>query len=260
MSLFFFRALMIGGVLSLTACASAPSEQQAATANNTQPAYVDVRDPLERINRPLWDFNYDVLDAYLLRPLTVGYITVVPKPARKGLSNVVNNLGEPASFVNSVLQAKPKKAAVSVGRFVLNSTTGFFGLFDVATNIGLTNAEEDFSQTMAVWGIGDGPFLMIPARGPTTVRDTAGSLVDNLYFPLSLLNTPLTISRAVIGALDGREQLMQVENMLNDSLDPYSFVKESYYQRQIFKIYDGNPPQPEETLDDDMLDFLEEIE
>ena len=113
-----------------------------------------------------------------------------------------------------------------------------------------------------MWGGGDGPYLMVPALGPTTVRGTAGGLVDNLYFPLGLLNTPLTLTRAVINALDGREQLMSMENLLEESLDPYAFIKESYYQRQLFKIYDGNPPKQEEpevdeSVFDDLLDDLE---
>jgi len=262
MSSLLLRTVVVVAVLSLTACASSDTAKQqgeAVTANQA-PIYDDPRDPFERVNRPLWDFNYDILDAYILRPATVGYMTVVPKPARKGLINVVDNLGEPASFLNSVLQAKPKKAAVSVGRFLVNSTVGVLGLFDVATDIGLERADEDFNQTLAVWGVGDGAYLMVPGRGPTTVRGTAGGIVDNLYFPLGLLNTPLTLTRAAIMALDSREQLMQVENMLNDSLDPYSFVKESYYQRQLFKVYDGNPPAPEESLDDDILDFLDDVE
>ena len=233
----------------------------AEAAEPVVPTYNDPRDPLEPLNRPLWDFNYDVLDKYLLRPVTVGYMKVVPKPARNGLINVVDNLSEPASFVNSLLQGKPGRAATSAGRFLVNSTVGIFGLFDVAARMGLAEADEDFNQTLAVWGVGDGAFLMIPARGPSTVRDTAGSIVDSLYFPLALLNTPLSVTRFTIKALDSREQLMNVEQMLEDSLDPYSFVKESYYQRQEFKIYDGNPPQPkEEQLDDELLDYLDEFQ
>ncbi|MBC9826443.1 VacJ family lipoprotein, partial [Carnobacterium inhibens] len=122
--------------------------QQAAESNAVPPpVYDDPRDPWERVNRPLWDFNYDVLDAYVLRPVTVGYMTVVPKPVRKGLINVVDNLGEPASFLNSILQAKPEKAAVSAGRFLVNSTVGIVGLFDVASKMGMEPAEEDFNQT-----------------------------------------------------------------------------------------------------------------
>ena len=259
-----FCFVMLFAVAALSAgCASKQqADTQAANSSNNGAAYSDVRDPLETINRPLWDFNYDILDKYLLRPATVGYMTVVPKPARKGLVNVVNNLNEPASFVNGTLQAKPDRAAISAGRFLVNSTLGLFGLFDVATAIGLQEQNEDFSQTLAVWGVGDGPFLMLPALGPTTVRGTAGGVVDNLYFPLGLLNTPLSITRAVIGALDGREQLMSMESLLEESLDPYAFIKESYFQRSEFKIYDGNPPQqaePEvdEDIFDDLLDDLD---
>lgn len=238
-------------------CASrAPAPEPEQTA-----AYVDPRDPFEGVNRSLWDFNYDVLDTYVLRPATVGYMAVVPKPARKGLVNAVNNLNEPASFLNGALQAKPQSAAISAGRFLVNSTIGLFGLFDVATRIGLVEQNEDFGQTMAVWGINDGAYLMVPARGPTTVRDTTGDIIDGLYFPLSLLNTPASVGRFIIRALDSREQLMSMEQMLEDSLDPYSFVKEAYFQRQQFKIYDGNPPQPEEpdVSEEDYEDFLEDF-
>lgn len=260
MSFCFFRAVSIALILSLTACAS---QQATSTATAAPPAaYADPRDPLETINRPLWDFNYDILDKFLLRPATVAYITVVPKPARKGLVNAADNLAEPASFLNATLQAKPQSAAVSAGRFLVNSTLGLFGLIDVASKIGLVEKNEDFSQTLAVWGVSDGAYLMIPALGPTTIRDTTGRVVDNLYFPLALLNTPISLARAAVGALDAREQLMSMESLLEESLDPYAFIKESYFQRQQFKIYDGNPPQPpepeinEETFDD-ILDNLD---
>lgn len=263
MWLFSSRYLFLAAALIvLSGCAAKPvAPEQAVASSVSSAAYTDPRDPLETINRPLWDFNYDILDAYLLRPVTVGYMTVVPKPARKGLVNVANNLSEPASFLNGMLQAKPSRSAVSAGRFLVNSTLGLFGLFDVATKIGLVEQQEDFSQTLAVWGVGDGPYLMLPALGPTTVRGTTGGLVDNLYFPLGLLNTPLTLTRALIGALDSREQLMSMESLLEESLDPYAFIKESYYQRQQFKIYDGNPPQQEEpevdeSVFDDLLDDL----
>lgn len=246
-------------LLVLMALLSGCANKVAVPAQNqpAQASYTDVRDPLETLNRPLWDFNYDVLDAYVLRPTTVAYITVVPKPARKGLVNVVNNLGEPASMLNGGLQAKPGSAAVSAGRFLVNSTLGIFGLFDVATKIGLVEQQEDFNQTLAVWGVGHGAYLMLPAMGPTTVRGTAGGIVDNLYFPLGLLTTPLSITRAAISALDARERLMAMENLLEESLDPYAFIKESYFQREDFKIYDGNPPQPlEPEIDEDLLDEL----
>ncbi|CAM5187917.1 MlaA family lipoprotein [Alishewanella longhuensis] len=141
-----------------------------------------IEDPFERVNRSLWDFNYDILDAYILRPATVGYMTVVPKPARKGLINVVDNLGEPASFLNSILQAKPEKAAVSAGRFLVNSTVGVLGIFDVASKIGLERADEDFNETLAVWGGGDGPYVMVQAFYAQQLGEPQGGLLITYTF------------------------------------------------------------------------------
>ncbi len=240
-------------ILSALWLAGCTSTQQPAT---TSAPVNDARDPFESVNRSFWTFNYDYLDAYVLRPVTVGYMAVVPKPARTGLSNVVNNLNEPANFFNGLLQGKPSGSAVSAGRFLLNSTVGVVGLFDVATPMGLAERPEDFGQTLGVWGLGHGPYLMIPARGPATVRNLTGDLVDNLYFPMSVLNTPQTIGKFVIGALSGREQLMAQEKLLNDSLDPYAFVKDAYFQRQEYQLYDGNPP--EQSVDEAALEeFLE---
>lgn len=272
-----FKITLAGLVLVLAGCsgkptlpAAAPANQQALSAQlNEQTAeqdsqsttvqaepISDERDPFESFNRSMWTFNYDYLDAYLLKPATQGYMAVVPKPARTGLSNMVNNLNEPANFLNGLLQGKPKSSAVSAGRFLLNSTVGLVGLFDVATSAGLEVKEEDFGQTLGVWGVGHGPFLMIPARGPSTVRNLTGDLVDNLYFPMSVLNSPQTIAKFTIGALSAREALMQQEKLLNDSLDPYAFVKDAYFQRQEYQLYDGNPPAAE--VDEEALEeFLE---
>jgi len=249
--------------LSLTACSSKPqgsaadSQVTSGTAQGGQAeVYRDERDPFESFNRTMWTLNYDYLDEYLLRPATVGYMTVVPKPARTGLLNLVNNLNEPANFINGLLQGKPKHSAMSAGRFLLNSTVGLIGLIDVATPMGLEVKEEDFGQSLGVWGVGQGPYLMIPARGPSTLRNLTGEVVDNLYFPMSVLNTPQTIAKFTIGALSGREALMAQEKLLNDSLDPYAFVKDAYFQRQNFQLYDGNPPEQE--IDEAALEaFLE---
>lgn len=245
------------GLIVLNGCASKDLAHQQAHAETEAATKADARDPLESVNRAVWDFNYDVLDAYFLRPVTVGYMTVVPKPARKGLVNMANNLNEPASFINGALQAKPDRAAISAARFLVNSTLGIFGLFDVATRIGLVEQNEDFGQTMAVWGVADGPYLMVPALGPNTGRNLVGDTVDNLYFPMTLLSAPLAIGRVAVQALDGREQLMSMEQLLDDSLDPYAFIKESFYQRMQFKIYDGNPPKPPEPeVDEDAFDDI----
>lgn len=241
-------------VLALSACASKPTTEPAQTTNQaaTATTYSDERDPFEGFNRSMWTVNYDYLDPYVLRPATVGYMAVTPQPVRSGLANVVDNLDEPASFINGILQAKPKSSAISAGRFLVNSTVGLLGFFDVATAMDLKKQDEDFSQTLAVWGVGNGPYVMVPGMGPTTARDATGRVVDNLYFPMTLLNTPLTIGKFVIGALDGREKLMAQEKLLNDSLDPYAFVKDAYFQRQEYKIYDGNPPEPD--IDEEALE------
>lgn len=237
--------------LTITGCASKPANNDAAQQDAQDP-----RDPLESVNRKMWTVNYEYLDPYVLRPATVGYMTVTPKPVRSGLANMVNNLDEPANALNGILQGKGKSTAISTGRFLVNSTIGLLGFFDVATHLELAQQNEDFSQTLGVWGVSYGPFIMIPGMGPTTVRDTAGRVVDNLYFPMTLLNTHITVGKFVIGALDSREQLMAQEKLLNDSLDPYAFVKDAYFQRQEYKLYDGNPPQQE--VDEAALEeFLE---
>jgi phospholipid-binding lipoprotein MlaA len=228
-------------------CASAP-EQQADAG--------DPRDKIEGFNRAMWDLNYEVLDPAIVRPATVGYTKVVPQPARKGIDNLLSNLGEPDSFVNAALQGKPESMAITAGRFLINSTIGIFGLFDVATKIGLQERKEDFGQTMAVWGVGDGSFLMIPARGPSTIRDTSGDLVDAFYSPLGLFNTPLTITRYVLSGLTQREKAMAMEHLLEDSIDPYAFIREAYLQNRLHEIYDGNPPEQDDYDDAYLDEFL----
>lgn len=232
----------------VASCATKP-------ANSAAPA--DPRDPLESLNRGVWTINYDYLDPYLLRPATVGYVAVAPKPLRSGLASMVNNLDEPANMVNAMLQGKPKSSVISASRFLVNSTVGVLGFFDVASQFDIPQQNEDFSQTLGVWGVGHGAYVMLPGMGPTTLRDATGRFVDNLYFPMHLLNTPLTIGKFVIGALDGREQLMAQEQMLHDSLDPYVFVRDVYFQRQEHKQYDGNPPTAE--VDEEALEnFIEQ--
>ncbi|WP_372760261.1 VacJ family lipoprotein [Pseudoalteromonas sp.] len=233
-------------LLVLAGCAQIPESQQ------------DERDPLQSINRPVYDFNMDILDTYILRPTAVGYITVTPAPVRQSLVHFTNNISAPVDMINAGLQGKAGNASVSLARFLVNSTVGVFGLFDVASSLGLNHVDEDFGQTLGVWGAGDGAYLMLPAMGPSTVRNLSGDLVDNFVLPEIALTTPQTVLVFVLKAVETRASLISQEGLLNDSLDPYLFVKDIYFQRQLYELYDGNPPIKEEPddFDEDFLDSL----
>lgn len=255
-------AAQLLGLWLLTGCSSKPTAEDAATSapvseqaalSASDAPLRDERDPFESFNRSMWTLNQDYLDAYILRPATIGYVTVVPKPFRNGFANIVNNLNEPANALNALLQWKPAEAGKATGRFLLNTTLGIAGLIDVATAYGVSPVDEDFNQTLAVWGVADGPFLMIPARGPSTVRNMTGDVVDNLYFPMTLLTGSQNVGKFVIGALTAREQLLDTERLLNQSADSYLFVRDAYFQRKQYQIYDGEPPQ-EETVDEEALE------
>ncbi|ATC95474.1 MlaA family lipoprotein [Pseudoalteromonas tunicata] len=242
----FRTAAMLGILLILFGCAQVPEEKK------------DARDPLQVLNRPVYDFNMQVLDAYLLRPAAVGYATVTPQPVRSGIVNFIENLQTPIDTVNAVFQGKPSNAGVGLARFLINSTVGVFGIFDVASEIGLELVKEDFGQTLGVWGIGDGAYLMLPAMGPSTARNFTGDVVDNLVIPQVALSTPQSLIVFAFKALEARASLIPQEGLLNESLDPYIFMKDIYFQRQLFELYDGNPPlkQEPDNYDEDFLENL----
>ncbi len=229
-------------VTILGGCASVPEDQRTAT------------DPWEPLNRPLFSFTRG-FDKVTTKPLAKGYEKVVPRPVRKGITNFFKNLRTPASSINNFLQGKPKYGFSELGRFVFNSTLGVGGLFDIATAGGLEAHFEDFGQTAAVWGVPDGPYVMIPLLGPSTLRDT-------LLFPLSIVSDPLyhydnTSVRdklRVLRIVDLRARLLPLESTLEESKDPYITLRESYLQNRKFEIYDGEPPEDDEFFDE----FLEE--
>ncbi|KAF7774068.1 phospholipid-binding lipoprotein MlaA [Pseudoalteromonas citrea] len=230
----------------LSGCTTVPEEKK------------DERDPLQSFNRPMYDFNMDVLDAYILRPAAVGYLAVTPAPVRAGIVNFTTNIAAPIDAVNAGLQGKPGDMGVNVARFLINSTVGVLGIFDVASNFGLKHKDEDFGQTLGVWGLGDGAYVMLPAMGPSTVRNVTGDLVDNLVLPEIALTTPQTLVLFALRAVEARASLMAQESLLKESLDPYVFIKDIYFQRQLYELYDGNPPMKEEDADFDE-DFLENL-
>lgn len=247
--LFLVTGLMLSG------CAS----KQAITEKVQQ--YEDPKDPFEKFNRFMWDFNFEILDEYILRPAAVAYVDYMPQVARTGLVNLSTNLEEPSNGINNLLQGKLDGTFINLGRFLLNSTVGIFGLIDVASEIGLQPSEEEFGEVLGKWGAGTGPYLMVPAMGPTDVRSSLGSLVDTAYFPLEGLNIYGSFLRRGIKALEGRASLLQQEQQLSSSADPYAFVKSAYFQNLEFKVNDGivEKTEEEEALEDDIDAFLDDF-
>ncbi|WP_158770910.1 VacJ family lipoprotein [Paraglaciecola sp. L1A13] len=242
-------------LLTLGGCASSNKADEQAQQYN------DPKDPFESVNRAFWDFNYDILDNYVLRPVTVVYVDYTPQFARTGLYNMALNLEEPSNSVNNLLQGKLDGMLISVGRFLLNSTVGLLGTIDVATELGLVRKEEEFGETLGTWGVGTGPYLMIPALGPNDIRSGVGDIVDTSYSPLDALNFYFAAFRTGIKVLESRAAVMSQEQQLEQSVDPYSFVKNAYFQNLKFKVNDGQVEQTkeEEALDDDIDAFLNDL-
>ncbi len=198
-------------------------------------------DPLEPMNRAVFGFNRGA-DKYVVKPVTQGYQAIAPIFVQRGLSNFFGNLGEPRTIVNDLLQLKGAQALSDTGRFLLNSTAGFVGFMDVATDAGLPKHREDFGQTLGKMGVGEGWYLMLPLLGPSTNRDLVGRVGD---LPLQLgTYLPLTDSLALLGGqvIDTRAGLFGAESLLDGALDPYVAVRSAYLQSRLNKIYDGAPP------------------
>lgn len=233
----------------LSACTTIPE--------NTEP---DERDPFESVNRTMWTFNWEYADKYVLKPVSEAYVEYVPTPLRSGVYNAALNLNEPFTVVNNLLQLKFVDAAKSSGRFVLNSTVGLLGWFDVARHAGLEREEEEFGEVLGNYGVGDGPFLMLPVLGPTSARDEVGDFVDKYYWPLAIIDFWPNVARSLVIGLETRGSLSEQESLLESSEDPYEFVKNAYFQNIEYRVYDGNPPIIiNEDEEDELDDLLEEF-
>jgi len=222
----------------------------AAVAVATLPVQAETADPLEPANRKVWAFN-DAMDRWIVKPVAKGYDRFVPVPVKRGFHNMFENLETPGTAVNQFLQGKPGAGLSDTTRFLVNSTFGLLGWFDVASKGGLKKHNEDFGQTFAVWGIGSGPFVMLPALGPSTTTDTFGSVLDFFTNPVNLIN-PERDRYVVRGfdLLDARVQLLTVEKAISG--DRYLFVRDAFLQRRNFLIHDGI------VEDDPFLDDFDE--
>ncbi|KFF47581.1 ABC transporter [Gammaproteobacteria bacterium MFB021] len=204
----------------------------ASSGENSNP-----QDPWEGFNRGVYQFN-DTLDRYALKPVAQGYKAVTPEPVRDGVGNFFSNLGEIRTAFNSVLQWEWGNAGTASGRFVINTILGVGGLLDPATRMGLDENEEDFGQTLAVWGVDSGPYLVLPVLGPSTVRDTSGLPLDMYTYPVTYVEDDKTrYGLTFLRYVDLRASLLDQESLIQG--DRYSFIRDAYLQRRQFLISNG---------------------
>ncbi|HYW91644.1 MAG TPA: VacJ family lipoprotein [Gammaproteobacteria bacterium] len=199
-------------------------------------------DPLEPLNRITYRFN-DTVDKAVMMPLARGYKSATPAPVRKGVGNFFGNLESPVTIVNDFLQAKFRQGGSDTARLAVNTTVGLLGFFDPASGMGLPPHDEDFGQTLGTWGIGPGPYLVLPFLGPSDVRDTVGKVGDYEVDPLwQWQQQPEKYELRGVQIVDIRARLLSATNLLQQSIDPYLFMRNAYLQRRRNQVYDGNPP------------------
>ncbi|RMH06094.1 MAG: VacJ family lipoprotein [Nitrospirae bacterium] len=223
-------------------------------------------DPLENMNRSFHVFNTKV-DELVMQPVVDAYIDWVHENWRLSISNFFDNLSYPNVIVNTFLQGKFRQGFVDTGRFLINTTLGVGGLFDAASVFGLEEHDEDFGQTLAVWGVGEGPYLTLPFLGPSTMRDLpdlGGSALTNVFTyvgtPVLVAGVAATSPLAVLAFIDKRARADRALRARDElALDSYVFTREAYRQHRTFLIYDGNPPMPELFAEED-LQIFEDLE
>lgn len=211
----------------------------------------EVNDPLEEINRTFFNINEKV-DEVALKPIALTY-SKMPDPIKNGITNFFRNLKEIDNTLNQVLQGKPKYAVNDLSRFLINSTLGIGGILDPASSMGLERHDEDFGQTLGLWGVSPGPYLMVPFLGPSSTRDLLSRPISSfLEVTFHMDDSNVRLSLSAIDAIETRERLLEVESLLSG--DKYNFVRDSYSQSREYEIKDGL--NVEDAFTDDMDDFL----
>lgn len=208
------------------------------------------KDPLESFNRGVYQFN-DTLDKAVVKPVAQGYDAMVPPPVKLMVSNFFSNLNDVLVAINNLLQLKIADAASDGGRVAVNTTVGIFGLADVASALGLKKHNEDFGQTLGKWGIGNGPYLVLPFFGPSSFRDGVGLVADTNMSLLQRVDEVDVRNRLIAtNMVDKRAALLDKEEVLDTAaVDRYAFIRDSYLQRRRSLVYDGDPPR--EKFDDE---------
>lgn len=216
--------------LLLAGCAGTQSR-------NTDPE----NDPWEGYNRKVYAFN-EGMDK-VVRPIAVGYDKIMPDPLQRGVGNFFRNLDAPVTYVNLVLQGKFRESADTFGRFLINSTVGLLGFFDVASRLGIPFYNEDLGQTMATWGYDDSRYLMLPLFGPSTFRDGTGRLADSFYHPVGrVIHGSNRWGLWIFRGIDTRARYLDQDSELQSAYDPYVLMRDVWMQNRQYQIYDGDPP------------------
>ena len=217
----------LGGLMALAGLSLLPAMSQAASEE----------DPWESFNRPIFRFN-DTVDTYALKPIAQGSRAVTPQFLEDGVHNVFGNIGDVGILANNLLQGKLHNAGVDTGRLIFNTTFGLLGFFDVAKHMGLRKNDEDFGQTLGVWGLNSGAYLVLPLLGPSTVRDATGRVPDSFLTPYPYMDHVPTrnVTRGV-QVVDTRANLLQAERLVSG--DKYIFIRNAYLQSREFKVKDG---------------------
>ncbi len=232
----------------LAACATVPPGQR------------DPRDPWESWNRAVFRFNTE-LDKALVKPVVRTYQRITPDVVESAITNFFANLRDVGIFCNDLLQGKLADAGVDAGRLIMNTTLGLGGLFDIATEAGLTKHDEDFGQTLGRWGVPPGPYLMLPVLGPSTLRDTAALLVDYPLDPITRIeDDQARLAFRSLDLIDARSRALKVEEVFGGGFyDPYEVLRNAYLKRREVLVHDG-AEQAESGPDEEMIRELEELE
>ena len=227
-------------VMAFTGCATPPNDPDARAE------FIATNDPMEPLNRAIFSFNM-ALDRTVLRPIAEGYRWTIPEPGRIAVTNVLRNAELPVTMVNQVLQGEVNDLGITATRFIMNTTLGIGGLLDPATVTGLPRKEEDFGQTLAVWGLDSGPYLMLPIIGPSSPRDGVGVIVDRFFDPLEYLfdntgNEWVSYARFGVRAVDSRSRNIEtLDEIESGSIDFYATIRSLYRQRRMDEIRNGEP-------------------
>jgi phospholipid-binding lipoprotein MlaA len=227
-----FAALLVAVLLS--GCATVTGER-------------DPKDPWESMNGTTHAFN-ESLDEAILKPMVTGYLSVTPAWVQEGLNNIFGNLEDVGNGLNNILQGKPKEGLTDLSRVVVNSVFGVFGIWDIATPLGLDKHDEDFGQTLGLWGVPPGPYLVLPLLGPSTARDGPARIIDPQFFLYTNIESN-AIGWTVWGIdkFRARANLVKAESVLDTAaLDRYTFIRDVWLQRRRNNVYDGSPPRAKE--------------